>query len=84
MLHERTQELREYFEEGVDCACFDDPDEIAEKVRYYLERDDERRAVAAAGRRRCLEFGYSVDDRARTVLAKALALQTSAREPLPA
>jgi glycosyltransferase involved in cell wall biosynthesis len=83
MLHERTDELAEYFREGAECACFGDADELVEKVAHYLEHDEERRSIAAAGRLRCLESGYSVDARARAVLAKAVALRAAARERVP-
>ena len=70
MLHERTEEAMEYFEEGKECAFFSDPEDLVAKIRYYLAHEDERRAIALAGRQRCLTSGYSVDDRAATVIAK--------------
>lgn len=75
MLHERTEELARYFAEGEECGCFGTAAELVEKTVYYLERDEERRRVAEAGRRRCFESGYSVDDRAAAVVAKALELR---------
>jgi spore maturation protein CgeB len=80
MLHERTDELAEYFEEGVECASFGNHDELVEKTAYYLDHGEEREAVAAAGRRRSVESGYSVDERARAVLDKALALRDEVKE----
>ena len=71
MLHERSAELLEYYEEGVECACFGTVEELVNKIGYYLERIEERQAVAAAGRRRALESGYSVDCRATEILEKA-------------
>jgi spore maturation protein CgeB len=70
MLHERTEEAMQFFEEDKECAFFSDADELVAKIDYYLARPDERRRIAAAGRRRCLESGYSVDARVETVLAK--------------
>jgi hypothetical protein len=77
MLHERTSELAQFFTEDVECACFGDEEELAEKVAYYLEHEEERRAAAAAGRRRSLESGYSVDRQAERIIAKAAELSAA-------
>lgn len=70
MLHERTDEAEEYFEVGKECALFTDHDDMVDKIRYYLAHDDERCAVAKAGRQRSLDSGYSTDARAKWVVAK--------------
>jgi spore maturation protein CgeB len=70
MLHERTEEALQYFQEGKECAFYSDPDELVAKIAYYLKHPEEREAIAAAGRQRALSSGYSVDARAETVLAK--------------
>ena len=54
LLHERTAELARYFEEGREVACFGDPDELVEKVQYYLDDEPERARIAEAGHRRCV------------------------------
>jgi hypothetical protein len=75
MLHERTREVRDYFEEGLDCAMFEGADEMVAKVGYYLDQPDEREAMTEAGHIRCLQSGNSVDDRVRAVLAKVAELR---------
>jgi hypothetical protein len=75
MLHERTDEVRHYFDEGRECAMFGDADELVAKIAYYLAHEDERRRVSEAGHRRCLASGYSYDDRAATVIAKTRELR---------
>lgn len=70
MLHERTPEIGLYYEEGREVALFSVERELVDKVRYYLEHEDERRQVAEAGRARALASGYSVDQRAADVIAK--------------
>lgn len=70
MLHERTEEAMTYFEDGKECVFFDDTSDLVEKIRYYLVHEEERRAIAAAGRARCLSSGYAVDDRVRTIIEK--------------
>jgi len=70
MLHERTPEAEACFEDGRECVFFDDTADLVDKIRHYLAHDEERRAIAAAGRQRSLDSGYSTDDRAQTVIAK--------------
>ncbi len=72
MLAERTQEHRVLFREGIEAEFFEGYDELRHKVRYYLEHPDERRAVAEAGRRRCVESGYDQDSRMRALLRRIL------------
>lgn len=71
LLAERTEEHQALFEEGREAEFFASEEELVEKTRYYLEHDDERRRLAAAGRARCLESGYSSTDRVREILDRA-------------
>lgn len=68
LLHSRNELVTKYFEEGVEAEFFDSDDELLEKCRYYLEHPDERRRIAEAGRRRCIQSGYFEIDRVREVL----------------
>ena len=70
MLHERTDEVQEYFVDGEECAMFSDTEEMVEKIDYYLRNDDARQRIARAGYERCLRSGYSIDDRASVVIDK--------------
>ncbi len=67
MLHERTPELLELYEEGKEVACFGSPEELAEKVEYYLTHPAEREAIARAGHARCVP-AYSYDNRVKEIL----------------
>src|SRR5579864_1083762 len=67
MLHERTAELLEQYEEGLEVACFGSVKELAEKIDYYLAHPDEREAIARAGHRRCVP-AYSYDRRMAQIL----------------
>ena len=82
MLHERTGELAKIFEEGRECACFGDAEEMIAKIRHYLAREDERRAIAEAGHARSQAGGHSVDYRARDVIAKYHELRASSAAEL--
>lgn len=63
MLAERTTEHQRLFAEGVEAEFFGYRQELLEKIQFYLSHQDQRLAVAAAGRRRCLQDGYSNVDR---------------------
>jgi len=67
MLHERTDEVLELFVEGEEMACFESATELAEKIDYYLAHPEERTAIAAAGRLRCVP-AYSYDNRMAQIL----------------
>ena len=75
MLAERTEEHLGLFEEGKEAEFFADDEELLRKVRYYLDHPDERKAIAAAGRERCLRDGYSNHDRMRAAIASVIELK---------
>jgi hypothetical protein len=68
MLAERTDEHLALFTEGREAEFFDSDDELIDKLRYYLDRPQERRRIAAAGRERCLRDGYSYQERMAEIL----------------
>ena len=52
-------ELAEYFTEGEEVALFKSKEECMEKIAYYLTHEDERKEIAAAGKRKVQEvFSY--------------------------
>lgn len=54
-----TQEIAENFEDGVDLAIAHTPEEMLQKTAYYLEHEDERKAIALNGQKKVLErFSY--------------------------
>jgi spore maturation protein CgeB len=75
MLAERTEEHLRLFEEHKEAGYFHDSDELLAKCRYYLVHSEERRRIAAAGMRRCIESGYSNQRRLASVLAHLLTLR---------
>ena len=72
MLAERTDEHRVLFEEDKEAVYFDinKPEELLEKVKYYLSHEDERKEIALAGRRRCLKSDYSHEAALKEMLSK--------------
>jgi hypothetical protein len=69
MLAEDTAEHRELFDAGSEAAFFRTPAELAEQVRYYLARDDDRRRVAHEGHRRVVTGGHTYGNRLAQILA---------------
>ncbi len=69
MLHERNQEVAEYFEEGSEAEFFGSDDELAHKVARYLSDDPARERIAAGGRERSVRSDYSSDARMKHVVS---------------
>jgi spore maturation protein CgeB len=67
MLHERTDEVLQCFEEGNEMACYGNAEELKEKIKYYVENPSERLRISANGYTRALK-DHSLDARATEVL----------------
>lgn len=80
MLHERTEDVAQYFEDGTDSVFFGDHAELVEKIKHYLAHDEERQRISKAGRERSLRSGYSYDDRVRTIIDRVHTLQQPERQ----
>lgn len=59
---ERDATLAKYFEPGTELETFQSIPELLEKVDYYLANPEQRRAIADAGRRRCMR-DHSMEQR---------------------
>jgi len=53
-ISELAEDLGNYYEIGKEIVCFEDVDDLREKVCYYLSNEDERTAIAQAGYQRTL------------------------------
>ncbi len=54
------QEIAEYFEDGQDLVMAYTPEDMIEKTAFYLEHEDQRREIAAAGQKKVFsEFAYT-------------------------
>jgi hypothetical protein len=69
LLAERSTEHLKLFEEGREAEFFGTDGEMKEKLAWYLEHDDERQRIGAAGRAKCLRAGYSYLERMRSAIA---------------
>jgi spore maturation protein CgeB len=54
LMTESASNLPDFFEPGREVVAYDGVDDLVEKIRHFLEHDEERRSIAAAGQRRTL------------------------------
>lgn len=69
MLHERTDELLEYYKEDKEVACFDSQAELIDKVAFYLSHEELRMKIAKAGYDRCISEN-SLSKRSAVIIKK--------------
>ncbi|MEH7378691.1 CgeB family protein [Neobacillus drentensis] len=72
LLGERSDEHLSLYNEGVEAEFFESVEELKEKIRYYLNNEIKRKAIAVAGRNRCIESKYSNKDRLEYILYQVL------------
>lgn len=53
-LTDRREDLETYYRPGLELETFENPGELAAKIRHYLDRDEERLKIAARGLARTL------------------------------
>ena len=51
---EFMEELEEFYEIGKEIVCYTGPEDLAEKIKYYLAHETERETIRKAGYDRCL------------------------------
>lgn len=60
MLHIDNDEVREFFKPGVEIDVFKSPEELADKVRFYLARPELRQQMIERAYQRCVPaYGYA-------------------------
>jgi hypothetical protein len=51
---EYMEELEEFFDIGREIVCYENRDDLADKIKYYLAHDGEREEIRLRGYERCL------------------------------
>lgn len=75
MLAEYSDEHARLFVEDKEAAYFRSSEELIEKVRFYLAHEEQRAAIAAAARARCVADGYRHEDRVKFMIETMLEMQ---------
>ncbi len=68
LLADRTDEHRTFFDEGKEAEFFSTPEELIDKLGFFLKNEGARARIAAAGRERCRTSGYAYVHRLADVL----------------
>ena len=63
LLTEYYENLQDYFQPGLEIETFKDEKELIEKIYFYLDNPEKRKAIASRGQKRCLSE-YSMGKRA--------------------
>lgn len=66
-VHRRTEYVKSLYDETTETPMFDTPEELAEKVLFYLDHPEVREQMAAAAHRRAVP-AYSLDARAEEIV----------------
>lgn len=70
LLAERTSRHVELFREGHEAEFFSTDQELLDKIYYYIQNPDEISKIAAAGRRRCTQSQYEMNDQIIKIIKK--------------
>lgn len=54
LITEAADNFEDYYQDGKEVVIYQDMDDLIEKIRYYLEHDDEREKIAQAGYQRTI------------------------------
>lgn len=73
LMAERTTEHEQLFKDKEEAVFFSSDEELLELCQYYITHDDERKLIALAGRKRCLNSGYSNERTIKCIIDKIFA-----------
>lgn len=68
MLSEYTEDLASLFKERVEAEFFRSKEELVDKIKYYLNHDSQRLAIADAGYEKLIKVGHEVTDRVEQII----------------
>jgi len=68
MLHESSEEAMDFFEEGKEAEYFSTPEELLDKLKFYLKNDDLREKIASAAYEKIFKMDYTYDNNVKQIL----------------
>lgn len=68
MLHERSEEALEFFEEGKEADYFSNQEELMEKIKFYLNHETLRIKIAEAAYSKIFKANYTYIERVRQLM----------------
>lgn len=68
-LSERSIRLTEIFKEGEEIALYEDEEELVDKIRYYLQHENERIKIAQNGYKAVIARGHTYDARCKQLIS---------------
>ena len=68
LLSARTDEAKGFFEEDREAVYFSTPEELKQKIDFYLKNEELRKEIAEAGYKRLSNSSYSYIDRAKKII----------------
>jgi spore maturation protein CgeB len=69
MMSEYSAEGEQYFKKGVEAEYFQTPNELIDKLTFYLQNAEVREKIARAGYAKLIHDGHEATDRAKQILA---------------
>ena len=72
MLAEQSTEHTRLFSDGKEAVFYNDKHELLHKAKKYLSDPTARKAIAQAGRKRCVDADYSHDNRMAFMIDAAI------------
>lgn len=68
MLSTRTPEQQDFFEEGKEADYFSTPEELKQKIDFYLKNEELRKKIVKAEYEKLINSDYAYTDRAKKIL----------------
>ncbi len=68
-LCDRSLRLTEIFKEGEEIALYEDEEELVDKIRYYLQHENERIKIAQNGYKAVIARGHTYDARCKQLIS---------------
>lgn len=72
MLAQRSSLHEQFFEENKEAVFFDNKEELLQKVKHYLQNNEERKDIAIAGYNKCFNAEYTHKGRLVSVIKKVM------------